>query len=165
MVIKYLGDDEAYKVAMNLEGGGIDFYSNMANCAKDAAVKKIFAALLEDEKRHYATFSKLDEALKDGPAARPYEIDEEIALYIKSLVEPGIFKKLPDGEGICKLSQQEALGAGIQAEKDSILFYTEAAKSCQSPSGKEAFARIVEEEKGHLVTLARRLRQIRGKIE
>ena len=50
---------------------------------------------------------------------------------------------------------------GIQAEKDSILYYTEAAKNTKYPAGKMAFEQLANEEKKHLKLLAEQLKALK----
>ena len=52
----------------------------------------------------------------------------------------------------------DALRIGIQAEKDAILFYSEAAKNTKNKEGQKAFEFLVNEEKKHLKMLADLLR-------
>lgn len=161
MVIRYLNDDEAFKVAINLEKDGLRFYTGAARNIKDEKTRRVFLKLAEDEKLHLELFKKLDEELPSGPAGRPKDIDDEVVAYLNSLVDTGVFKGVQKRlEELKSLEDVDALQIGIQAEKDSILFYQEAYKNSITPSGKKAFKRLIGEEKKHLIILTERLRQL-----
>ena len=53
----------------------------------------------------------------------------------------------------------KALELGIQAEKDSILFYTEMIINARYVEAKNAFRRLLKEEKKHLIDLQTRLNE------
>ena len=55
----------------------------------------------------------------------------------------------------------DALKIGIQAEKDAILFYTEATKNTKNKEGQKAFEFLASEEKKHLKLLADLLRVLK----
>ncbi|MBM3252846.1 MAG: hypothetical protein FJZ16_01155 [Candidatus Omnitrophica bacterium] len=160
-MIKYLSDDEALKVAINLEKDGIDFYTKVASSTVDFKTRDVFLGLLEDEKEHYKLFKDLHDSLKDSFLRIP-DVDEEVSDYLRALVSTRIF----DIEKITKsflkkLSVINAILIGIQAEKESILFYTEAAKNSENPKGRKAFTTILREEKKHLIRLNQRLRYLK----
>lgn len=164
-MIKYLADSEALKVAMNLEKDGIDFYSRAASIVKDVKTNNIFLRLIEDERQHYKRFKELHDSLKDS-SPRVSEVDIEVSDYLRALVSTGIF----DIESIKKnsfkgISSRDAILVGIQAEKESILFYTEAIKNSENRLGKKAFLDILKEEKEHLIKLNIRLSALKEKAE
>ncbi len=161
MVIKYLNDDEAFKVAINLERGGLRFYTEVYRTTKDEKTRTVFLRLAEDEKAHLELFKKLDEESPSGPVGRPKEIDDEVVAYLNSLVDTGVFKRAKERlEAMKDLKDIDALETGVQAEKDSILFYQEAYKNSVTPSGKKVFKRLIGEEKKHLIILTERLREL-----
>jgi len=55
----------------------------------------------------------------------------------------------------------DALKIGIQAEKDSILYYNEAAKNTRFDAGKRTFEQLAIEEKKHLKLLAEQLKTLK----
>jgi len=55
----------------------------------------------------------------------------------------------------------DALKIGIQAEKDSILYYSEAAKNTKNTFGKMTFEQLANEEKKHLKLLAEQLKLLK----
>lgn len=165
MVIKYLSQGEAFKVAMNLEKEGRDFYEEFARKTKDEDIRHIFLQLAEEEQEHYNMFRKMYE--QSGEANK--EIlgeDEEVRKYLASLVRPGVFydvRTIPQ-ETLKGLDVAEALGVGVQVEKDSIIFYTEAWLRSRNIKAKKAFKTILAEERRHLNILIERMLTL-GKIK
>jgi len=160
-MIKYLSDDEALKVAMNIEKNGMKFYTKVSSIIKDQATKKVFLELLEDEKYHYKKFKELHDGLK-GSKLRVSSVDDEVSEYLDALVSTGIFDiNLITKNSFKSLTARDAILVGIQAEKESILFFTEAHKSSQNKEGKKAFSKILDEEKKHLTKLNLRLNNLK----
>ncbi len=156
--MKYLSEDEAFKVAMNLEEEGQRFYEECARQVKNTETKHIFSQLASEEREHFDTFKKLHDEMGKA-AVKPLGNDEEVRQYLASLVRPGIFydvKSIPR-ESIRALNEYEVMHIGIQTEKDSILFYTEAWQNCTHSKGKKAFKKILLEERRHLNILIKRL--------
>ncbi len=160
--MKYLSEDEAFKVAMNLEEEGQHFYEECARQVKNTETKHIFSQLASDEQEHFDMFRKLHGKIGKA-AAKPLGNDEEVRHYLASLVQPGIFydvKSIPR-ESIRALNAYEVIHIGIQVEKDSILFYTEAWQNCTHSQGKKAFKKIMLEERQHLNILIDRLVELK----
>jgi len=152
MVLKYLNEDELFKIAMNIERQGIEFYQMAFETAVLEKSKDIFKFLYTEEKRHYEIFRKMDFEL-DRIKFRPEEIDEEISLYLRSLVDSGIFENILPKEQWRDITDKLALNVGIQVEKTSILFYSGIQEITLESTAKSALNKIIAEEKSHLVKL------------
>lgn len=152
MVLKYLNEDELFKVAMNIENQGIDFYSQAFENAVIDRAKDIFKFLSNEEKRHYEIFKKMDIEIKKIKF-RPEELDEEVSLYLRSLVDSGIFENLLPKSEWKNITDRQALNIGIQVEKTSILFYSGIKEITLENTAKTALDKIIAEEKSHLVAL------------
>ncbi|MCM8759465.1 MAG: ferritin family protein [Candidatus Omnitrophica bacterium] len=161
MVLKYLNEDELFKVAMNIEQQGIEFYQSAFECAVIEKAKDIFEFLKKEEKRHYEVFKKMDMEI-ERIKFRPEELDEEISLYLRSLVDSGIFENLLPKTEWKNLTDRQALNIGIQVEKTSILFYSGISEITLEPTSKNALDRIIKEEKSHLVALTTLWKDIVG---
>jgi len=157
MVMKFLSDSEVITVAMNLEEEGAKFYEEAAKISKNKETKDIFSRLKKEEDEHYKTFKELLETLPGADSKGYFDISEEISAYLNSLVDSGVFKNTPKA-GIKQLGEAAALWIGVNAERDSILFYTQAHIASTNPQGREVLSRIIDIEKEHLVTLTNRLR-------
>ncbi|MBE7445942.1 MAG: ferritin family protein [Planctomycetia bacterium] len=163
MKYENFNDAEALKIAINIEEEGLEFYSTLMKSAKDDKAKDIFSKLASAEKKHLALFQKayLDITSPANPVqgCEDYTVD----LYLKDLVDTGIFtKKGEAGRLAAEIKTDiDALEMGIQAEKDSILYYTEAAKNTKYEAGRKAFEQLANEEKKHLRILAEQLKAVK----
>ncbi len=164
MKYENFNDAEALKIAMNIEEEGLEFYSILMKNAKDAKAREIFSKLASAEKKHMALFQKMYSEITSP--ANPVQGCEDYTmdLYLKDLVDTGIFAKKGEAKRIVAeiKTDIDALKVGIQAEKDSILYYTEAAKNTRHEGGKKAFEQLTDEEKKHLKILADLLKTLKS---
>lgn len=167
MFLKLMNDDEALRIASNLEKEGYSFYTEAASRTKNPRTKRFFNQLAQAEKRHLEIFENL-RAKRPKKGGEPWwgEEDEMVSRYLSTIIDTGVFTKPGKKEKARErsLSDAEALQIGIQTEKDSILFYSEASKLCNNPKGKRAFKVLMEEEKRHLTDLAQQLRNLKGTV-
>ncbi|MFN3466894.1 MAG: ferritin family protein [Candidatus Brocadiales bacterium] len=163
MILKFMNDDEALRVAANLEKEGFKFYINAAEKASNPKTRRMFHDLATAEKKHLALFEDIRSELPKRGGEPWGDEDEMINSYIRMLVDTGVFTSPAKREKALKktLSEEEALRIGIQTEKDSILFFTEASRLCTNPRGRRMFKSLIGEEKRHLTDLARYLLGLR----
>ena len=163
MKYENFNDAEALKIAVNIEEEGFEFYSTLVKNARDSKVKEVFSKLASDEKEHLARFQKayleLTSPISPVQGCEDYTVD----LYLKYLIDTGVFTKKGEAK---KLAMEiktdiDALKIGIQAEKDSILYYSEAAKNTKNTFGKMTFEQLANEEKKHLKLLAEQLKLLK----
>ncbi|HHT9137860.1 MAG TPA: ferritin-like domain-containing protein [Candidatus Wunengus sp. YC60] len=166
MKYENFNDAEALKIAVNIEEEGLEFYSTLTKNARDHKVKEVFSKLASDEKEHLARFQKayLELTAPTNPvqSCEDYTVD----LYLKYLVDTGIFTKKGEARRLAAeiKTDADALKIGIQAEKDSILYYAEAANNTKYPAGKMAFEQLANEEKKHLKLLAEQLKALKKPV-
>ncbi len=162
-MIEYLNEDEVYRVGMCIEEAGLEFYTKMAERAKDTTTKRVFKRLARDEQNHLAFFESLELATAGGMGTRPVEQDKDVSKYVCSLVDGGIFRGIEEMESFekGKYDAERALELALQVEKDAVLYYMEAVASSRKKKTKEALKRLVEEEKGHVVQITNRLNNLR----
>ncbi|MCL5074653.1 MAG: ferritin family protein [Chloroflexi bacterium] len=151
----------ALQTAMQIERDGYAFYTSVATTTADAQGKAVFRTLAEDELSHLRTLESAYQSLAEVKRWPPLE--QGIA--DRKVRTPPIFPKAEKGEDdITPTStsapargegdhELSALRRGIQAERDSIAFYTEAAAQASDPSGKVMYQYLIEEEEGHLLIL------------
>ena len=154
----FFNDVEAVKIAVNMERNGLEFYKQMAAKTQDENVRKIFEQLAADETEHIAVFEELQQKLLAEPRKQSYLDNEELDTYMRRLVESHVFA---DEGSVARLAGQtetdiEALGVGMRAERDTVLFYQEMLGFTDSKAAQAAFKRIIDEERRHLVLLAER---------
>lgn len=145
------------KSAMGNEDRGHRFYAALAGQARDPATRDIFHKLAVEEIEHKRAFEKLmDMELEKHP---PEDLNENTKKYLQAVIVTNVFPKIDSGEEYSVNTPEQALGIGIQAEKDSILLYQEIYNNVQSPTVKELLSKILEEEKMHLVELREQMEE------
>ncbi|MBM4065690.1 MAG: hypothetical protein FJ266_08620 [Planctomycetes bacterium] len=159
-------DAEALRIAIIVEEEGLEFYTTLMNNAKDSKTKELFSKLASYEKEHLARFQQayreINSPISPVQGCEDYTVD----LYLKYLVDTGIFTEKGEARRLAAeiKTDIDALKIGIQAEKDSILYYTEAAKKTKYPKGKMAFEQLANEEKAHLKLLAEQLKALKKPV-
>jgi rubrerythrin len=143
---------QAIETAIQIEKDGLEFYTEAAKQTADPSGKKMFQSLARDEAAHLKLFETVRESLsKEGNWPSPEEV---AAIGPKQRAHPPIF---PTGDEVksVEVPQRElaVLQRGIQAEEDSISFYSEARDKTADPDGKALYAYLIEQEKGHRTIL------------
>jgi|SRR3989338_1199937 len=160
-------DAEALKIAINIEEEGLEFYSILMKNAQDEKVKEIFSQLVSAEKKHLTLFQKAYAEITSPASTVQGCEDYTVDLYLKYLVDTGVFTRKGEARKLASeiKTDIDALKIGIQAEKDSILYYAEAAKNTRYNTGKKVFEQLVNEEKKHLKLLAKQLKAMKKTSE
>ena len=163
MKYENFNDAEALKIAVNIEGEGLEFYSILRKNTKDPKTKEIFSKLASDEKDHLARFQKAYLEITSPTSTVQSCEDYTVDLYLKYLVDTGVFAQKGEARRLAKeiKTDVDALKIGLQAEKDSILYYTEAAKNTRFNTAKQTFEQLAIEEKKHLKLLAEQLKVLK----
>jgi len=151
---------QAIEIAMQIEKDGLAFYTEAARQTDDPNGKKMFKSLARDEAAHLRLFEDARQALLErGNWLSPEEV---AAISPKRLDRPPIF---PTGDeikatlrprsGQAEILERElaALQRGLQAEEDSIVFYSQERDKADDPDGKAMYAYLVEQEEGHRIIL------------
>lgn len=151
---------ELLEVALGIEKNGAAFYQALADKTKNKDAKAIYAYLAGEEKKHLNTFQGMLDSV--GKYQPPENYPGEYMLYLKSLVDNTVFTDLAAAQREAEKtsSETEALGIGIQAEKDSILFYLEMQNLVSPPDGK-VVSTIIDEERDHL----RQLSELKHRVQ
>lgn len=161
----FFNDLEALKIAIDIERRGERFYNSVANKIDHEYIRDILLNLASQEREHADTFESLykNAAGEKEGFDDTYLFEPEISAYLAAMVQTTVFpsdKKVD--EIVANLNDSEdVLLLGIQAEKDSILFYTEMIIYSRLMEAKEAFRKLLAEEKKHLVDLRAILEKIR----
>jgi rubrerythrin len=143
---------KAIETAIQIEKDGLAFYSEAAKQTDDPNGKKMFQSLARDEAAHLKLFEDARQALLErGNWLSPEEV---AAISPKRLDRPPIF---PTGDKIkaAEIPERElvALQRGLQAEKDSIAFYSQERDKADDPDAKAMYAYLIEQEEGHRTIL------------
>ena len=144
---------ELLEIALGIERNGAAFYQALADKTHNRNAKAIYDYLASEERKHLDTFQGMLNTV--GQYQPPEAYAEEYMLYLKSLVDSLVFSNVTEAQQkVEKISSEiEALDTGIQAEKDSILFYTEMQNFVRQPDQKVVL-NIIGEEKAHLRQLS-----------
>lgn len=157
-VVTFFSGNELVEIALGIERNGFAYYQALADTTQDNGARTVFSFLAKEEKKHEAVFVNLGARL---PALQPPEsYPGEQMLYLKSLVDSLVFQNLKPNKPGETTGEVEAITTGIQAEKDSILFYTEV-ESMVKESDRPIVTRVINEEKSHL----RQLSALKSRIE
>lgn len=155
----YFNDLEALKISIDIEKSGERFYiaSSKKIVEKDKKIKDMLIDLARQEREHADTFEALyNQALgKKDKFDDTYLFEPEVSRYLSAMVQTSIFPNEEKQDEIMAniKSVEDVLRLGVQAEKDSILFYTEMIIHSKLVEAKEAFRRLLGEEKKHLTDL------------
>jgi hypothetical protein len=109
------------------------------------------------EAEHEQTFARMRGGLSEGERQPvTFDPDSEAGLYLRAMAGRQVFdvtadpaQKLTGGE-----STEEVLRLGIEAEKDSIVFYLGMKEVVPDRLGKARVDEVIKEEMGHLGTLS-----------
>ena len=152
MSISFCGN-EIINIAIGIERRGIAFYDVLARSTQNAKARQIFQYLVGMEREHILIFQDmLDEADK-------YEVPEafagEYGAYLQALVDSAVFTDDAVTSELATQSENDiaALELGINAEKDSILFYYEM-REMMPKAARAKIDKVITEEKQHLRQLS-----------
>ena len=157
----YFNADEVFEMAEDIERQGASFYTKAAGLFSDADIKNLLEGLSKMEVAHEKAFKKMrSDILSD--AFKGYDPDEMAIAYIHAFTEGKVFAK---GADMCdalnaKSTLSEILKMAIEAEKNSILFYTGIKKALPETMAKDAIEDIIGEEMKHIVMLTGKLTSI-----
>lgn len=145
---------EVIEMAKDIEKRGLNFYRAQADKTDNEEVRELFLRLAGDEKDHFQRFENIAKSIKENSENNEDHVyDEEVSTYLNALVEFVVF---PGDELIDKDfgSMEEVLKLAIQAEKDSILLYTEMLDN-HSGDTVNIIKKLITEEKQHLLDLVK----------
>jgi rubrerythrin len=151
-VVTFFSGNELVEIAVGIERNGYAFYQSLEQRTCNEAARAIYGHLAREERRHESTFLKLGATLPrlEVPEAYP----GEQMLYMKSLIDSLVFHDAEQAVAAAHLETEiAAVSTGIQAEKDSILFYGQMAQMVRE-ADRDTLLHIVDEEKEHLRRLA-----------
>lgn len=158
---------EVSQMAINMEKSGHEYYLEAAKKAEGAKAKEIFLHLAGEEKKHIELFTDLYEILSETVKLDSgyqmdsnYLFDETVSAYLKYFVDEAVFKNEALGKITNFDAPKEVLFEGINAEKNSILFYSEMLKAPNAPEVTNVLDIIIDEEKKHLIQLTDMIKEL-----
>jgi rubrerythrin len=157
--------DEVLQVAEEIERNGATFYRRAAKKAPAGEGRDLLMRLAAMEEEHEQVFMGMRAGLSEAER-KPvtFDPDSESALYLKVMASRHVFdmgsdpmRNLTGHE-----SMEEVFEIGVQAEKDSIVFYLGLKELVPARLGKGRLDQIITEEMGHLGTLGEMLAELEG---
>lgn len=156
---------EAVEIAVGIEEEGIRFYTLAAEKVDEPGIQQLFETLKEKEYDHIKTFralyTEMSEKKGDTDAAL-YLLDPGIAETFHGYVETAVFPIAGAARSVLRSCEgaEDILRLGMQAEKDSILFYHELLRHAPWPEAEELLKEIIAEEHRHFAILRRELQKV-----
>lgn len=147
-----LSELEVLKIAKGIEETGYNFYKQAVEHFKDEDLKRIFEYLALEELEHIKTFDKLYDKVSQRTGEPEYLYDEETSSYLKAIGETSVFNRKDLTTNVMEdiYTAKQALLMGMQAEKDSILFYEAVLANTREEMLIKVLKRLVKEEVKHL---------------
>jgi rubrerythrin len=151
---------EILKIAINVEQNGKELYEKLEKQAKTKPLQELWRYLKVQEEAHEKTFREMlahyrDYVVVDFSAG-------EYDMYLGAIASEYIFTQETIKNKIKEKfnSAEEAIDFGISVEKVSILTYS-AFREYIVDKKQSILARVIEEEKKHLVKLSSVKREIK----
>lgn len=157
----YFNADEIFEMAEEIERQGARFYEKAATLFSEPAVKQMLTGLSGMEVGHEKLFASMRAKILSD-AYKGYDPDEMAAAYIKAFTDGKVFDVKKD---MCaalsdKTTLKDVLLMAIEAEKNSIVFYTGIQRLVPEALAQDTVAKIINEEMKHIVTLTDKLASI-----
>ena len=146
--------EEIFKIAEQIERNGVKFYTASAEQITDSVYKKLLLDLAAMEVEHEKVFASMRAELTEKEkGATIFDPEDEAGLYLCALADARVFFE----KEIDTSSMKEILKAGIEAEKDSIIFYLGMKDAVPENLGKRRIDAILKEEMKHIRLLSKEL--------
>ena len=139
---------EILRQAMLNEVEGAEFYKLSADKFAPSSTKDALLDVARQEEDHIEYLKSLSEKLIDD--SRSINFDPETLK--KEVPSPGIFKWDKVDEDMVRLAVT-VFSVGLNMEKDSVKFYTEAKEKVESEESKKLFDILAKWEESHVETL------------
>ncbi|MFC1952389.1 ferritin family protein [Chloroflexota bacterium] len=158
MPISYYGN-ELVNIAIGIERMGIAFYDIMTKTTDNESTRDVFQYLVGMEREHIKTFQ--DMLSETDKHETPETYAGEYEAYLQALVDSAVFTDdLATSEMASQVDNDiKAIELGINAEKDSLLFYYNM-KELMPKEAQETINKVINEEKSHL----RQLSELKKKL-
>jgi len=155
---------EAVAAAVKMEEEGVRFYTLAMEKAADPDVQIMSRFLRDVEYEHIEYFRDLLASLSSHAGEKTPPLDPDTESYLRYLAETGVFpahgaagSTLDGVKDVCDM-----LRLGIQAEKDSILYYRDLIEQIHFHDAAVAIRKILSEEKQHFLMLSGLLKRLQS---
>lgn len=154
----YFNADEIFEMAEEIERQGALFYEKAASLFEQVDVREMLLDLAKMETGHEKLFVSMRATLLSD-TYKGYEPDEMSAAYIKSFTDGKVFNRKRDicAELSTTSSLKDVLTMALEAEKNSIAFYTGIGRALPEAMSRQSIEGIIAEEMKHIVSLSEKL--------
>lgn len=136
----------ALDVARKMETDAIQFYSEAAKKVSCATGRKMFEAIVEDEKRHLVMIEQIAKGL--SVSAQDLTPMQRIKTVFESMKDQMMKKAAGCSDDL------EALKIAMQMEKEGEAFYQKSLAAAKTEKEKALFQRLIAEEREHYAIFA-----------
>lgn len=143
---------EVFQFAIRIEENGEKFYRHMAEKFDDPRIKELFSFLADEEIKHKRIYEGMVDKIEKYEPFESYP--GEYFEYLRAYADKIIFDEKSLKEQYDKINDPvSAITVAINNEVASILYYQEI-KNLVSEKQRGSIDKIMEEERGHFVTLS-----------
>ncbi len=148
----FFSGGELIEMAKNIEKNGRAFYEALMQRTKNPDARVLYDYLAGQEKKHLVIFEEIGKRNPLDPSPETYP--GEYRQYLKALADNAVFTGKNDAIARARdaANEMDALNVGIEAEKESIIFYAELTSMIKE-SDQGTIRHVVDEEKRHLTEL------------
>ncbi|MBN2209578.1 MAG: ferritin family protein [Candidatus Coatesbacteria bacterium] len=152
--------DEVLEIAEQIERNGANFYRRAAKAFAQSDAHRLLTDLASWEETHEKVFADMRKELSQREKEPVFfDPNNEAVMYLRAMADNHIFRPAAEpseffagGESL-----EEVLRKAIQFEKDSVSFYLGMTDVVGESLGRDKVARIIQEEKRHVVMLNEKL--------
>jgi len=141
---------EIMEMAVQTEKGGKLFYETVAAQSKDENLKGLFSYLAGEENKHIYVFENIARTLKVMSNEMPANW-EEVTLYLKAVTDSRYFLGTDKALVLARdaKSASQAVKLALAFEKETLVFYLEAADTVPA-ANRPAVEALIREERAHV---------------
>lgn len=152
MTKKFTGQ-ELIDIAIRIEKNGEELYKTLAEQSEFATVKNAFKALANEERKHVASFDRIQDIIGRFNPQEAYP--GEYAQYLQALADENVFARKDVFMDLAKkvVTIEEALDLAIMFEKETLIFLHGIVDSLDSDD-YPVLNELVLQEKEHLQKLS-----------
>jgi rubrerythrin len=154
---------EVFTIAQSIEENTIKFYEKACEMHNKENECDFLLKLADMEKEHKEKYAHMQAQIKKEPVKQTKaDLFTDIDLYLKAVLD----SESVEGSQFARMlirgdeSLREVLLIAIDLEKETILFYIGLKDLLTNTEDKEVVDKIIQEEKGHIVTLVGELRNL-----
>ena len=143
---------EIIDIAIGIEESGYQFYTECRKKFNDSSLKELFAFLAEEEMRHRELFEKMLGTLAEIEGL----FTDEYFQYLNAIGNERVFREKKDIDKVLDRIKTplDSLVYALQAEKDTILFYSELRDLYGKNSDTLSILnKLINEERKHVLLL------------